>query len=115
MHYNRKAVAVFILVLTLVLPLFLEKEEATAVVNLEGVIAASTYLSQIEAQSSAEPTGDEISLAEAENEIMRILKKEAAELAAVNSYSSILIDNSIYEGGQDITQDLASKIDENYK
>jgi hypothetical protein len=115
MHYNRKAAAVFILVLTLILPLFLEKEETTAVVNLERVISTSSYLTEIEARSTADPAGDEITLAEAENEIMEILKKESAELAAANNYSSILIDHPVYQGGEDITQKLASKIDKNYK
>jgi hypothetical protein len=85
------------------------------VVNLERVISASAYLTQIEARSIADSAGNEITLAEAENEIMEILKKESAELAARNNYSSILIDHSIYQGGKDITQELASKIDKNYK
>ncbi|TDP91771.1 hypothetical protein C7957_11654 [Halanaerobium saccharolyticum] len=115
MHYYRKTAAVFILVLTLILPLFLEKNEATAVVNLDRVIDASSYLSEIKARSSAEPEADQISLAAAESKIMEILKTEAAELAALNSYSSILIDQAIYQGGSDITQELAAKIDEKYK
>ena len=115
MHYYRKAAAVFIIVLTLILPLFMEKKEETAVVNLEQVIASSAYLSQIKSQSSADPEADEISLARAESKIMEILKKESAELAVVKSYSSILIDHSIHKGGKDITQELAAEIDENYK
>jgi hypothetical protein len=115
MHYYRKAAAVFILVLTLILPLFLEENEATAVVNLDRVIAASSYLSEIKVKSSVEPEVDQMSLGEAESKIMEILKAEAAELAALNSYSSILIDQAIYQGGRDITQELAKKIDEKYK
>lgn len=115
MHYYRKAAAVFIIFLALMLPLFLEKEEETAVINLEQVIAASDHLSQIKADSSAEPDADGISLTAAENKIMEILKSEAADLAAEKSYSSILIDQSIYQGGKDVTQELAAEIDENYK
>lgn len=115
MHYYRKAAAVFILVLTLILPLFLEQEELTAVVNLDQLIKASAHLSQIKAQSSAEPGADQISLAEAEAKIMSILEDEAAELAELNNYSSVLIDQSIYQGGRDITEELAAKIDEKYK
>jgi len=115
MHYYRKAAAVFIIVLALILPLFLKKEEETAVVNLEQVIASSAYLRQIKAQSSADPAADEISLARAENKIMKILKNESAELAAAKSYGSILIDQAIYQGGKNISQELAAKIDEDYK
>lgn len=114
MHYYRKATAVFIIILALMLPLFLEKKEETAVVNLEQVIAASTYLSRIKADSSADPEADEVSLEQAENKIMETLRTESAELAAEKSYSSILIDQSIYQGGKDITQELAARIDENY-
>lgn len=115
MHYYRKAAAVFIIVLTLILPLFLEKTEETAVVNLEELISSSTYLSQIKAQSTADPEENELSLQGAENKIMEILEKEAAEIAAANSYSSILIDQAIYQGGKDITEELAAQIDENNK
>lgn len=115
MHYYRKAAAVFIIVLTLILPFFLEKKEETAVVNLKQVIASSSYLTQIKARSSADPEADEISLAKAETKIMEILKNQSAELAADQNYSSILVDQSIYQGGKDITQELAAEIDENYK
>lgn len=115
MHYYRKAAAVFIIILTLILPLFLEKKEETAVVNLEQVIASSTYLTQIETQNSADLDTNNISKTEIETKIMNILKDEAAELAAENNYSSILIDQIIYQGGRDVTQELAAKIDENYK
>jgi len=115
MHYYRKAAAVFILVLTLVLPLFLEQEKATAVVNLDQVIAESAYLSQIKARSSVNSGADQISLKEAETRIMDILKSEAAEMAALNSYSSILIDQVVYKGGKDITQELAAEVDEEYQ
>ena len=115
MHYYRKAAAVFIIVLTLILPLFMEKEEETAVVNLEQVIASSSYLSQIKSKSSADPEADEISLTRAETKIMEILKEQSAEFAVKKYYSSILIDQPIYQGGKDITQELAALIDENYK
>ena len=55
------------------------------------------------------------SIQQKENEIMEILRKESAELAAEKSYSSILINQSIYRGGRDITQELAAEIDGNYK
>ncbi|TDO95099.1 hypothetical protein DFR79_10198 [Halanaerobium saccharolyticum] len=115
MHYYRKAAAVFIIVLVLILPLFLEKEEKTAVINLEQVIISSTYLSQIKAESSADQAADGVSIKEAENKIMKTLKTEAAELAAEKSYSSILIDQAIYQGGKNVTQELAARIDKNYK
>lgn len=115
MHYYRKAAAVFIIVMVLILPLFLEKKEETAVVNLEQLIASSSYLRQIKNKSSADPEADEISPAQAETEIMEILKNQSAEFAAGKNYSSILIDQSIYQGGKDITQELASEIDDNYK
>jgi hypothetical protein len=115
MHYYRKAIAIFILVLALMLPMFLEKKEQTAVVNLEGVISASSFLSQIRDQSAADPEKNQISLKEAENKIMDILSAEAEELALEKSYSSVLIDQPIYQGGKDISQELADKIDNKYK
>ncbi|SIQ46623.1 hypothetical protein [Halanaerobium kushneri] len=115
MHYYRKAIAIFILVLALMLPLFLEKQEQTAVVNLEAVISASSFLSQIRDQIAADPEKNQISLKQAENKIMDILRVEAEELALEKSYSSVLIDQAIYQGGKDISQELADKIDNKYK
>ncbi|RCW60942.1 hypothetical protein [Halanaerobium sp. ST460_2HS_T2] len=115
MHYYRKAIAIFILVLALMLPLFLEKQEQTAVVNLEAVISASSFLSQIRDQIAADPEKNQISLKQAENKIMDILRVEAEELALEKSYSSVLIDQAIYKGGKDISQELADKIDNKYK
>lgn len=115
MHYYRKATAVFIIVLTLMLPLFLEKEEETAVVNLDEVVTASKHLNQIKEEGSAEPEEGQSSLQEAEKKIMEILRREAEVLAAEESYSSIIIDQAVYQGGKDISREIADKIDNKYK
>ena len=115
MHHYRKATAVFIIVLTLMLPLFLEKEEETAVVNLEEVLSASKHLKQLRKESRAALGEEENSLQTAEAEIMEILRREAEILAAENSYSSIIIDQAVYQGGKNISQEIADKIDSKYK
>ncbi|OEG62001.1 MAG: hypothetical protein BHK79_01085 [Halanaerobium sp. MDAL1] len=114
MHHYRKATAVFIIVLTLMLPLFLEKKEETAVVNLDEVLTASRHLQELRKKSRAE-LGEEDPLQTAEAEIMEILRREAEILAAENSYSSIIIDQAVYQGGKNISQEIADKIDSKYK
>ncbi|PUU95543.1 hypothetical protein [Halanaerobium sp.] len=115
MHYYRKATAVFIIVLTLIMPLFLDKEEQTAVVNLDQVVAASKHLSQIKQAVRDKSEKRESSLRAAEKEIMKILRREAEIIAAENSYSSIIIDQAVYQGGKNISQEIADKIDNKYK
>lgn len=115
MHYYRKAAAVFLAVLALVIPVFLEPTEETAVLSLEEVAAASSHLSQLKAEAVENTETDTASLRAVEAEIMEILKTEAAQIAAENNYSSVLIDQSIYQGGIDISQKLAARIDENYR
>lgn len=113
MSYYRKAAAVFILVLTLLLPLFLEVEKETAVVNLQKVTEESSYLSQILEENGTQiETDSEKNIEEMEREIKQIIKSEAAELAAENNYSSIIIKQPVYKGGKDISSELAEKIDE---
>jgi hypothetical protein len=115
MHYYRKATAVFIIVITLMLPLFLEKTKQTAVVNLEEVVSASSHLSQIKNEATADKDETQSSLQHLENKIIEILRSEAELLAAEKSYSSIVIDQAVYQGGKNVSQELADKIDKKYK
>lgn len=114
MNYYRKAAALFILVLTLILPLFLEQSQETAVVDLEILLEKSQYLSELSnglsAQNSIE---DSKNIKEREAEIMQLVKKTAFELGEKNNYSSILIKQPIYKGGKDITFEVAEQIDKN--
>ncbi len=112
MNYYRKAAAIFILILTLLLPLFLEVEKETAVVNLQKVTEESSYLSQLLEENNAQnETASEKNIEEIEREIKQIIKSEASELAAENNYSSIIIKQPVYKGGKDISSELAKKID----
>ncbi len=102
MHYYRKAAAVFILIITLVLPFFLKAEAEVAVVEINTLVAESEYLSsKIKANNSAA----------AEAEIIKIIKKASAEFAEANNYSSVVSKHLIYQGGKDISRQLAKKID----
>lgn len=103
MDYYRKAAAVFILIITLILPFYLEVEAEVAVVEIDTLLAESQYLSQ---KSKSAKDLDQI-----DAELMGIIKKTAAEYAQENNYSSVVSKHLIYRGGQDISIDLAQKID----
>ncbi|MFW5749911.1 MAG: hypothetical protein ACOCWP_03970 [Halanaerobium sp.] len=119
MDYYRKAAALLIAVFALILPLFLEVETEIAVVNLEEVITNSTYLSHLKTEGSkqlkTESDSDQDSLKNVEDEMLEILKSESEELALENNYSSVLIDQAVYQGGKNISQELADRIDSEYK
>lgn len=103
MDYYRKAAAVFILIITLILPFYLEVEAEVAVVEIDTLLAESQYLSQ-KAKSAKD-------LDAVDAEMMGIIKETAAEYAQENNYSSVVSKHLIYKGGQDISIDLAQKID----
>ena len=103
MNYYRKAAAVFIVVFTLILPLFLEVEEKVAVVEINTLIKESKTLSSMKEEGSDRKA--------AKKEIMQLVKKSAAEYAEKNHYSSVITDYTLYKGGEDITDELAVKID----
>lgn len=103
MNYYRKAAAIFILFFSLMLPLFLEAEEKVAVVEINTLIRESQTLSLIEKSGSDQEA--------AEGEIMQLIKDSASEFAENNRYSSVITKHGLYKGGEDITGELAEKID----
>lgn len=105
MEYYRKAIAVFIVIITLITPLFLEDETEVAVVEINTLIENSSYFQKI----IKEKNGDKPNL---KSEIMALIKSSAAEYAAENNYSSVITKDSLYKGGKNITDDLIQKIDQ---
>lgn len=103
MEYYRKAAAIFIVIIALILPFYLEVESEVAVVEIESLIAESEYLGQIAAQDIKKET--------VEAEMMQVIKESAAEYAAENNYSSVVTKHLIYKGGKNINRQLAQKID----
>lgn len=103
MDYFRKAAAIFIVIISITLPFYLETESEVGVVELEALTAESEYLSQIAAQ--------DIKKEAVESEMMDVIKESAAEYAAENNYSSVVTKHLIYKGGNNITSELAQKID----
>lgn len=130
MHYYRKAAAIFILVIALILPFFLKVEKETAVVDLENIVEASSYLDSFK-KSSLEKIREKVEkdkgesagssqtqkevIQKIEKEIIAIIRESSSKLADKNNYSTILIKDSVYRGGNDITIDLANKIDSIHK
>jgi hypothetical protein len=103
MNYYRKAAAIFIVIIALTLPFYLEVESEVAVVEIEALIAESQYLGQMAAQDINKET--------VEAEMMKVIKESAAEYAAANNYSSVVTKHLIYKGGKNISSQLAQKID----
>jgi len=103
MDYFRKAAAIFIVIISITLPFYLEVESEVGVVELEALIVESKYLSQIAAR--------DVEKEAAEAEIMSVIKEAAAEYAAANNYSSVVTKHLIYKGGNNISSELAQKID----
>ena len=103
MDYYRKAAAVFIVVISLMLPFFMEVEEKVAVVELETLVKESQRLNSIVENKDTKT---------AEKKIRQLIEESAAELAAENHYSSVITKYAVYKGGENITEDLVKKIDE---
>ena len=103
MNYYRKAAALFILFFSLILPLFLEAEEKVAVVDVNTLIKESQTLTSIEQLGSDREA--------ARREIMELIKDSASEFAENNRYSSVITKHALYKGGENITGELAEKID----
>jgi len=116
-HYYRKAIAVFILVMTLLLPIFIEKTEVTAVVELERVAAESSYINKLKNENlnlAAELTEEEQieQQREVEARIISLIKESSAELAENGAYQTIIFKHPLYRGGEDITELVIKNIDE---
>ena len=119
MHYYRKAAAVFLLVITLLLPIFLEKTEVTAVVELEKVVSESSYITKLKNKGLNLRAGlteqEQAQLKnEIESQIMTSIKESAAELAESKNYQTIILKHPLYRGGADITELVIDKLDEKY-
>ena len=102
MDYYRKAAAVFIAVITLMLPFFMEAEEKVALVEMETLIKESQKLNSLAANKDNK---------NAEKQIMQLIEESAAEFAKNNNYSSVITKYAVYKGGENITEDLVKKID----
>jgi len=114
MDYYRKAAAVFILVLTLILPVFLEQSQETAVVDLEILLEESQYLNEFSNNALSKNKNEDLNnLEKTEAEIMELVRSAVSELGKENNYSSIIIKQPLYKGGIDITLKVAEKIDQN--
>lgn len=111
MDYYRRAAAVFILFLTLTLPFVLEQSQETAVVDLEKLLAESEYLTEVKTEVRARENSAQADIEELEAEIMKLVRKTAAQVGAENNYSSILLKEAVYQGGRDITMEVAAEID----
>jgi len=114
-HYYRKAIAVFILVMTLLLPIFIEKTEVTAVVELERVAAESSYINKLKNENLTDDLTEAEQVEqqkEVEARIISLIKESAAELAENGAYQTIIFKHPLYRGGEDITELVIQNIDE---
>ncbi|ADQ13892.1 hypothetical protein [Halanaerobium hydrogeniformans] len=109
MEYYRKAAAVLIVVLALILPFVLKQAQITAVVDLDQLTAESSYINNLKENVEANPRPN----AELEAEIMQLLKETTAELAAKENYQTVVLKHPIYKGGEDITETVIREIDNN--
>lgn len=109
MEYYRKAAAVLIVVLALILPFALKESQITAVVDLDHVTAESSYINYLKENNGGEFEQN----AELEAEIMQLVKESSAELAERKNYQTVVLKHFIYKGGEDITENLIKEIDRN--
>lgn len=103
MDYYRKAAAVFIVVVTLLTPIFLKKEMGIAVVDMNKLIEESKYLSTLQKNTEIEKGNSKT--------VIDIIEDNAEEYAVNNDYSSVITGHALYKGGENITANLARKID----
>lgn len=104
MDYYRKAAAVFIVIISLTLPFFMEVEEKVAVININNLIEESRTLKSIAEAEKEQKT--------ARKEIIKVVENAAAEYAENNHYSSVVNNYPFYKGGENITEELANEIDQ---
>lgn len=107
MDYYRKAAAIFILVITLILPVFLENEKTVAVVEVQTLLQESSYLNSLLKEKKAENKEEQ----KLKKEMILVIKDSAAEYAAENNYSSVISKDVLYQGGTNITDALIKKLD----
>lgn len=118
MDYYRKTAAVFLLIITLILPIFLEKEELTGVVDFNRVYEESRYIDELLEEkdaSAAQMSAEERK--EFEEEVFALIENAAEETAAENSrknYTAVIFKTPLYRGGEDITDRIIDNIDKKY-
>ena len=115
MEYYRKTAAVFLLILTLILPIFLEKEEFTGVVEVDRVYKESRYINKLVNEKFN--SVDDLSVEEKkafEGEVIALMEDAAAEAAQEKNYTAVIFKNPLYKGGEDITEKIIENIDQNY-
>lgn len=114
MNYYRKTAAVFIIIMTLLLPVFLEKEEFTGVVEVNRVYEESRYINKLVNEKLDK--ADNLSAEERkalEGEVIALIKEAAEEAAKEKNYTSVIFKISLYKGGEDITETIIEYIDQN--
>lgn len=109
MEYYRKAAAVLIVVLALILPFTLKEAKITAFVDLDQLTAESSYLNNLKENTESKAWQK----AELEAEIMQLVKETAAELAERENYHAVVLKHPIYKGGEDITESVVRELDAN--
>ncbi len=115
MNYYRKTAAVFIIIMTLILPFFLEKEEFTGVVEVERVYEESRYINKL-INEKLDKT-DNLSAEKRkllEEKVITLLEEAAAEAAKQKNYTAVIFKTPLYRGGEDITGKIIEYIDRNY-
>jgi Skp family chaperone for outer membrane proteins len=115
MNYYRKTAAVFIIIMTLILPIFLEKEEFTGVVEVNKVYEESRYINNLidKKLDSADNLSEEERKA-LEEEVIALIKEAAEEAAKQKNYTAVIFKKPLYRGGEDITGTIIEYIDQNY-
>jgi len=115
MEYYRKAAAIFLLVITLLVPIYLEAEQKTAVADLEKIMEKSRLIQSLNKEYlDAEKGLSAGEQEELELKIRSIIESAAAELAeeADLNYESIIFKHPFYRGGEDITDKIIEVIDQ---
>jgi Skp family chaperone for outer membrane proteins len=115
MDYYRKTAAIFIIIMTLLLPLFLEKADFTGVVEVERVYEESSYINKLVDKKLN--SADKISAEERkslEGEVTALIKEAAEDAVQDKNYSAIIFKTPLYKGGEDITDNIIKNIDQKY-
>ncbi|MFW6274107.1 MAG: hypothetical protein ACOC17_04275 [Halanaerobium sp.] len=113
MDYYRKTAAIFIIIMTLLLPLFLEKEEFTGVVEVDRVYEESSYInSLVDKKFDAEEKISAEERKSLEGEVKALIKEAAEDTVQEKNYSAIIFKTPIYRGGEDITDKIIKNIDQ---
>lgn len=115
MNYYRKTAAVFIIIMALILPVFLEKEEFTGVVEVNRVYEESRYINNlIDKKLDSADNLSEKERKDLEEEVIDLIKGAASEAAEEKNYTAVIFKTPLYRGGEDITGTIIEYIDQDY-